>query len=236
MPRHEFRRRGVPHEGRRRSRAGDQAYGAVVVQDGEIVGWGPSRVRELGEWAGHAEREAMRDAQRRLGRDDLSGCAMYSTSRPCGCVPTRRRAGEARAHVLRRRRHRRGHAMIDHVSIAVSDLSRATRFYEAVLERHRLRRCSMVRGSTVGFGKKYPEFWLNARPEMEPLPANNGAHICLRVRSTDLVDAFHAAALANGGTSDGAPGLRPHDGLKGYYAAFIRDHDNNRIEAVTFTA
>jgi len=64
-------------------RAGDQPYGAVVVREAEIVGWGPSRVRELGEWIGHAEREAMRDAQRRLARDDLSDCAMYSTSRPC---------------------------------------------------------------------------------------------------------------------------------------------------------
>lgn len=64
--------------------AGDQAYGAVVVQAGGIIGWGPSRVRELGEWAGHAEREAIRDAQRRIRRDDLSGCAMYSTARPCG--------------------------------------------------------------------------------------------------------------------------------------------------------
>jgi tRNA(adenine34) deaminase len=64
--------------------AGDQAYGAVIVQAGAIVGWGPSRVRELGEWVGHAERVAMRDAQRRIGREDLSGCAMYSTSRPCG--------------------------------------------------------------------------------------------------------------------------------------------------------
>ena len=63
--------------------AGDQAYGAVVVQAGNIIGWGPSRVRELGDWTGHAEREAIRDAQRRTRRDDLSGCAMYSTSRPC---------------------------------------------------------------------------------------------------------------------------------------------------------
>jgi len=94
----------------------------------------------------------------------------------------------------------------------------------------------VVRGSTVGFGKQYPEFWLNARPDMEPLPANNGGHVCLRVRSTDLVDAFHAAALASGGTSNGTPGLRPHERLKGYYAAFIRDFDNNRVEAVTFTA
>ena len=65
-------------------RDGDQPYSAVVVRSGEIVGFGPSRVRELGEWIGHAEREAMRDAQRRLARDDLSDCVMYSTSRPCG--------------------------------------------------------------------------------------------------------------------------------------------------------
>jgi tRNA(Arg) A34 adenosine deaminase TadA len=65
-------------------RAGDQPYGAVVVRDKQIVGWGPSRVRELGEWTGHAERVAMRDALPRLGRDGLSDCVMYSTSRPCG--------------------------------------------------------------------------------------------------------------------------------------------------------
>jgi catechol 2,3-dioxygenase-like lactoylglutathione lyase family enzyme len=123
--------------------------------------------------------------------------------------------------------------MIDHVSIAVSDLSRSTRFYEAVLGAIGYAALD-VRGSTVGFGKTYSEFWLNARPEMAPLPAHPGAHICLRVRATDLVDAFHAAALANGGVSDGPPGLRPHDGEGGYYAAFIRDLDGNRVEAVTF--
>ncbi|MEJ0076112.1 MAG: VOC family protein [Alphaproteobacteria bacterium] len=124
--------------------------------------------------------------------------------------------------------------MIDHISIAVSDLSRATSFYEAVLRTIGYE-LLVVRGSTVGFGKRYPEFWLNARPDMDPLPANNGSHICLRVRSTDLVDAFHAAAIANGATSNGAPGLRPHERIAGYYAAFIRDHDGNRVEAVTFT-
>jgi catechol 2,3-dioxygenase-like lactoylglutathione lyase family enzyme len=123
--------------------------------------------------------------------------------------------------------------MIDHISIAVSDLSRATRFYEAALGAIGYFMLD-VRGHTVGFGKKYSEFWINARPDMEPLPPRSGAHVCLRVRSTELVDAFHAAALANGGTSDGPPGLRPHDGEGGYYAAFIRDHDGNRIEAVTF--
>lgn len=123
--------------------------------------------------------------------------------------------------------------MIDHVSIGVSDLSRATRFYEAVLGVIGYSALD-IRGATVGFGKTYSEFWINARPDMAPLPRNSGAHVCLRVASTAMVDAFHAAALANGGTSDGPPGLRPHDGEGGYYAAFIRDEDGNRIEAVTF--
>ena len=48
-----------------------------------------------------------------------------------------------------------------------------------------------------------------------------------------MVDAFHAAALRAGGSSDGAPGLRP-EYFAGYYAAFIRDPDGNRIEAITF--
>jgi catechol 2,3-dioxygenase-like lactoylglutathione lyase family enzyme len=124
--------------------------------------------------------------------------------------------------------------MIDHISIAVSDLARSTRFYEAVLGVIGYSTLD-IRGATVGFGKQYSEFWLNARPDMPPVPRNSGTHICLRVRSTDMVDAFHAAALANGGTSNGPPGLRAHDGPNGYYAAYIRDPDGNRIEAVTFT-
>jgi tRNA(adenine34) deaminase len=63
--------------------AGDQAYGAVVVRAGEIVGFGPSRVIAKRDDNAHAEREAIRDAQGRLGRTDLSDCVMYSTSRPC---------------------------------------------------------------------------------------------------------------------------------------------------------
>jgi tRNA(Arg) A34 adenosine deaminase TadA len=64
-------------------RAGDHAYGAVVVKDSRIIGFGPSRVVLKGDWTAHAEREAMREAQARLGRSDLSGCILYSSSRPC---------------------------------------------------------------------------------------------------------------------------------------------------------
>ena len=63
--------------------SGDQPYGAVVVRDETVVGFGPSNVKARGQWTGHAEREAIRDAQSRLGRADLSNCVMYSTSPPC---------------------------------------------------------------------------------------------------------------------------------------------------------
>jgi catechol 2,3-dioxygenase-like lactoylglutathione lyase family enzyme len=122
--------------------------------------------------------------------------------------------------------------MIDHVSIAVRDIERSTGFYEAVLGTLGILKLE-ARPATVGFGKKYPEFWINLRGETPALPENFGGHVCFRARSTELVDAFHAAALQEGGSSDGAPGLRPQHG-EGYYAAFIRDPDGNRIEAVTF--
>jgi catechol 2,3-dioxygenase-like lactoylglutathione lyase family enzyme len=122
--------------------------------------------------------------------------------------------------------------VIDHVSLGVADLERAAQFYEAVLGTLGFAKLE-VRPATIGFGKRYPEFWLNHRPAMAPVPAETGVHICVRARDTAAVDAFHEAALAAGGSSDGAPGLRKHR-TGGYYAAFVRDLDGNRVEAVTF--
>lgn len=61
----------------------DQPYGAVLVRDGVLIGEGPSRVVRNDDVSAHAEREAIRDAQRRLGRQNLAGAVLYSTSRPC---------------------------------------------------------------------------------------------------------------------------------------------------------
>lgn len=124
--------------------------------------------------------------------------------------------------------------MIDHVSVGVSDLERSARFYEMTLAPLGLSRL-VTRPRTIGFGKSYPEFWINLRADMAPVAPDSGAHICLRAKSTGDVDAFHAAALSAGGGSAGAPGLRPHDRVR-YYAAVIIDPDGNRIEAVTFPA
>lgn len=76
---------------------GDQPYGAVLVQDGKLVGEGPSRVVERNDPTAHAEREAIRDAQRRLGRTRLDGSVLYSTSRPCvACEEAAAAAGVSR--------------------------------------------------------------------------------------------------------------------------------------------
>lgn len=122
--------------------------------------------------------------------------------------------------------------MIDHVSIAVSDLTASAVFYDKVLAPLGLIRM-VERERTIGFGKRYPEFWLNARPDMAPVTSDTGHHICLRAASREAVMAFHQAALAHGGTSDGAPGARDA-AMTTYFGAFIRDLDGNKIEAVTF--
>ena len=80
-------------------KAGDQAFGAVVVKKDRIVGFGPSRVVLDSDPTAHAERVAIREAQARLGTTDLSGCALYSTSRPCAdCEAAAREAKIARMY------------------------------------------------------------------------------------------------------------------------------------------
>ncbi len=122
--------------------------------------------------------------------------------------------------------------MIDHVSIPVRDLKLSAAFYDAVLGALGLQRLA-ERPATIGYGRKYPEFWLNARRAMPVLPEDCGAHICLRAPSADAVRAFHSQALAAGGVCDGPPGDR-QAAMTVYFAAFVRDRDGNRIEAAHF--
>ncbi len=122
--------------------------------------------------------------------------------------------------------------MIDHISIGVRNLKVSGRFYEAVLAPLGLT-LLVTRDTTLGFGKRYPELWLNHRPAMAPVAPNTGVHICLRARTEDAVRSFHAAAVVAGGSDDGAPGPR-EAAMTGYFAAFVRDPDGNRLEAASF--
>jgi catechol 2,3-dioxygenase-like lactoylglutathione lyase family enzyme len=122
--------------------------------------------------------------------------------------------------------------MIDHVSIPVRDLAASAAFYARVLAPLGYTRM-VERPATIGFGKKYPEFWLNLRRNMPPIPADTGMHVCVRAPSEEAVRAFHASALEQGGTSDGEPGPR-QAAMTIYYGAFIKDLDGNKLEAVSF--
>lgn len=116
--------------------------------------------------------------------------------------------------------------LVDHIQLVVRDLDASRRFYEAVLG---------VLGVPIG-GEGEGFFWADelvvSRAEG---PAALGeltgrVHLAFQARDEAMVRAFHAAALASGGTDNGAPGLRPYH--PGYYGAFVLDPDGNNIEAV----
>jgi catechol 2,3-dioxygenase-like lactoylglutathione lyase family enzyme len=121
--------------------------------------------------------------------------------------------------------------MIDHVSLGVKSLAASHAFYDAVLAPLGYSKL-IVHEATTGYGKTYPEFWLNLRENRVPA-RDNGTHVCLRARDQATVDAFYAAALKAGAEDAGSPGFRP-EYHPSYYAAFIVDLDQNVVEVVTF--
>jgi catechol 2,3-dioxygenase-like lactoylglutathione lyase family enzyme len=122
--------------------------------------------------------------------------------------------------------------VLDHISVGVRDLARAGAFYDAVLETlGYVRLFTHPRG--IGYGEpgaRDEAFAILAAGD-DARAAGTGCHVAFTAPSRDAVDAFHAAALRLGGADDGAPGVRPQYG-EGYYAAFTRDLDGYRLEAV----
>lgn len=124
--------------------------------------------------------------------------------------------------------------IIDHFGLGVSDYERAKAFYAKVLAPLGIH---LVMEATAhqtpsghpacGFGRGgKPDFWIGAEGKTAP-----PTHIAFVARSRAEVDAFYSAALAEGATDNGAPGLRPHY-HENYYGAFVRDLDGHNIEAV----
>jgi len=115
--------------------------------------------------------------------------------------------------------------MLDHVSLRVQDFSRALAFYKAALAPIGYT-VTMEYPGGAGLGEPgKPDLWISATDK-----APHPTHIAFRTDRA-RVDAFHAAALAAGGTDNGPPGERPQYHA-GYYAAFVFDPDGNNIEAV----
>lgn len=130
--------------------------------------------------------------------------------------------------------------IVDHLGLTVSDFGRSVRFYEQALAPLGI---SVVMTVTkemsggyegAGFGLPgKPSFWVGAGGrEGKAGPVTAGLHFAFVAESRAAVDAFHAAAIAAGGTDNGKPGLRP-EYHPGYYGAFVLDPDGNNVEAVS---
>jgi len=129
--------------------------------------------------------------------------------------------------VLADRRHAHASVTVDHVKLRVADVAASAAFYTAALAPLGIVPLARHEDGSTGFGRDgSDDFWIE--------PGGGGratAHVAFAAPTRDAVDAFHAAALAQGGTDNGAPGLRPeyHDH---YYAAYVIDPDGTNAEAV----
>lgn len=124
--------------------------------------------------------------------------------------------------------------MIHHVSVGSNDIAAARRFYEAVLPIVGL---TLMADSdrALDYGSGHFQFSVETPVDGQPATVGNGSHVAFGVEDRGMVDRFHAAALAHGGTSDGEPGVRSEYDDH-YYGAFVRDPDGNKIEAMTYSA
>jgi catechol 2,3-dioxygenase-like lactoylglutathione lyase family enzyme len=121
--------------------------------------------------------------------------------------------------------------VIDHIGFEVSDLQRSSRFYDAVLYALGARR--MVQSEhVVAYGVNGPQLWIVVRLGSPRAPGPGYGHMALRASGKAAVDAAYAGGLANGGSDDGAPGMRPQYGRR-YYAAYMKDPDGLRVEVVS---
>ena len=121
-------------------------------------------------------------------------------------------------------------SIMNHVSIAVTDADKSLAFYDAVLSVIGAKRIVSEPGA-IAYGKMFPEFWVHPTPyDGGEAQTANGVHFSFFASDIDQVKAFHAAALANGGTDDGEPGPRPDYGAP-YYGCFVRDPDGHKLEA-----
>jgi catechol 2,3-dioxygenase-like lactoylglutathione lyase family enzyme len=119
--------------------------------------------------------------------------------------------------------------MLDHLSIGVRDLAASRAFYDAVLAPLGYR-CLHETADSVGYGSTQAQFWLGQTDSPVPADHRSGLHFCFSAPDRASVERFHQAALAAGGTDNGAPGFRP-EYAPDYYAAFVIDPTGYRIEA-----
>jgi catechol 2,3-dioxygenase-like lactoylglutathione lyase family enzyme len=137
--------------------------------------------------------------------------------------------------------------MLRYVYFGTNNLGKAVAFYTAALAPLGMKRCVTCDAEwdriAAGWGvyedggNRELGFWVGKPFDQKPASAGNGVMAAFTAPTWKAVDDFHAAALANGGTCDGPPGLRLHYAAD-FYAAYVRDPEGNKLAAVCrgFTA
>lgn len=120
--------------------------------------------------------------------------------------------------------------MIAHVTLGVSDIAAARKFYLELLDPIDFS-CLVDLPGRLAFGLRYPELWLLARPAMDAVDQATCFAVAFAARDHAAVDQFFAAAMALGAKPIEAPGLKAQTIANGY-SAVVLDPDGNRIEAV----
>ena len=122
--------------------------------------------------------------------------------------------------------------MIGYVTLGTNDLPRAAAFYDSLLAEIGAKRM-MESDDFVAWSVKpdLPGLGVTKPFDKKAATVGNGVMVALKAPSWRAVDAFHSAALAAGGTCEGAPGLRTHYNPD-FYAAYVRDPDGNKLAAV----
>lgn len=131
--------------------------------------------------------------------------------------------------------------MFTYITLGSSNFPRSIRFYDPVMAALGHRRCETPGeddweswagwGTYENFGQTQLALWICKPFDGRPPVPGNGIMVALRATSWQQVRDFHAAAVANGGTSEGAPALRPQYNPD-FYAAYVRDPDGNKLAAV----
>ena len=120
--------------------------------------------------------------------------------------------------------------MFSHVTLGTNDYEKAEKFYDAVMAV--LGHPVLFKGGGVAaYGEPAGEKVFILPPfDKQAARPGNGVHVAFKVDNRAKVDEFYVAALANGGTDEGPPGLRTYY-HPNYYAAFVVDPDGYRLEA-----
>lgn len=124
--------------------------------------------------------------------------------------------------------------MFAHISLGVTSLKKSLDFYDAVMKTlGHDRLFGDEKEEFMAYGPNESFFIINTplNPERGVPEACNGTHVCFRAKSKQQVDDFYSAAMEEGATCDGKPGVRK-DYSPTYYAAYILDLDGHKLEAV----